>query len=38
MSVMSEYGLVEDMEMFPRFAFVKFKQATEATNAFERAQ
>lgn len=34
LSVMSEYGIVEEIEMFPRFAFVKFKQATEATNAF----
>ena len=35
--VMSYYGIVEDIEVFPKFAFVKYKQVHEATTAFERA-
>lgn len=35
--VMSEFGLVEATEIFPKFAFVKFKRATDAAIAYERA-
>lgn len=35
---MSQYGIVEEIEQFPKFAFVKFKQVSEATTAFERAE
>jgi hypothetical protein len=36
--IMSYYGIVEEVEIFPKFAFVKFKQASEATTAFEKAE
>jgi len=35
---MSYYGIIEEIEMFPKFAFVKYKQVSEATTAFERAE
>lgn len=35
---MAYYGIIEDIEMFPKFAFVKYKQVIEATTAFERAE
>ena len=34
---MSYYGLIEEIEIFPKFAFIKYKQVQEATTAFERA-
>ena len=34
---MSEFGIVQGTEIFPKFAFVKFKRAIDATNAYERA-
>lgn len=36
-NVMSEFGLVEATEIFPKFAFVKFKRAIDAAVAYERA-
>ena len=36
--LMGYYGIVEDIEIFPRFAFVKYKQVVQATTAYERAQ
>lgn len=35
--VMSYYGIIEEIEIFPKFAFIKYKQVQEATTAFERA-
>jgi hypothetical protein len=35
--IMSYYGIVEEIEIFPKFAFVKYKQSHEATSAFEKA-
>lgn len=35
--VMSRFGQVEATEIFPKFAFVKFKKAVDATIAYERA-
>jgi hypothetical protein len=35
---MSYYGIIEEIEIFPKFAFIKYKQASEATTAFERAE
>ena len=32
--VMSRFGHVEATEIFPKFAFVKFKKAVDATNAY----
>lgn len=36
--IMSYYGIIEEIEIFPKFAFIKYKQAAEATTAFERAE
>jgi hypothetical protein len=38
MQLMAYYGIVEDIEMFPKFAFIKFKKVEEATTAYERAE
>lgn len=35
--IMSQFGSVENLEIFTKFAFVKFRQVSEATNAFEKA-
>jgi hypothetical protein len=35
---MCHYGIIEEIEMFPKFAFIKYKQVSEATTAFERAE
>ena len=35
---MAYYGIIEDIETFPKFAFVKYKQVCEATTAYERAE
>lgn len=35
--IMSQFGAVENLEIFAKFAFVKFRQVSEATNAFEKA-
>mgnify|MGYP002370132678 FL=1 len=32
--LMSYYGIIEEIEIFPKFAFIKYKQASEATTAF----
>lgn len=32
--IMSYYGIIEEIEIFPKFAFIKYKQASEATTAF----
>jgi hypothetical protein len=32
--LMAYYGIVEEIEMFPKFAFVKYKKVEEATKAF----
>jgi len=36
--IMSQFGIIEDIEIFPKFAFVKYKLVNEATQAFERAE
>lgn len=36
-TVMSQFGFVEATEIFPKFAFVKFKRAADAAVAYERA-
>jgi hypothetical protein len=36
--VMSKYGIVEATEIFPKFAFVKYKKAVDAAIAYERAE
>lgn len=36
--LMAYYGIVEEIEMFPKFAFVKYKKVEEATKAFEKAE
>lgn len=35
--VMSRFGQVEATEIFPKFAFVKYKRAADASTAYERA-
>jgi hypothetical protein len=35
--IMSQFGSVENLEIFAKFAFVKFRMVSEATNAFEKA-
>ena len=35
--IMSTFGIVESTEIFPKFAFIKFKLVADATNAFEKA-
>ena len=37
-SVMLNFGMVEGTEIFPKFAFIKFKRAYDAATAFERAE
>jgi hypothetical protein len=32
--IMSYYGIIEEIEIFPKFAFIKYKQVFEATVAF----
>lgn len=36
--VMSAFGIVEGTEIFPKFAFVKFKKAEDAATAYEKAE
>jgi len=36
--LMSEFGVVDNMEIFAKFAFIRFKLAQEATIAFEKAE
>jgi hypothetical protein len=35
---MSQYGIIEEIDLFPNSTFVKYKQVSEATTAFERAE
>jgi hypothetical protein len=35
--IMSHFGTVEKIEMFSKFAFVKYRMVIDATNAFEKA-
>lgn len=35
--VMSRFGQVEATEIFPKFAFVKYKKAADSATAYERA-
>ena len=32
--LMSHYGIIKDVVIFPKFAFIKYKQVSEATTAF----
>jgi hypothetical protein len=32
--LMSEFGIVENLEIFPKFAFIKFKMVEQAALAF----
>lgn len=36
--LMSEFGMVENLEIFPKFAFIKFRMVEQAALAFERAE
>ena len=36
--LMSEFGIIENMEIFPKFAFIKYKMVEQATLAYERAE
>ena len=36
--LMSEFGMIENVEIFPKFAFIRFRMVDHATLAFERAE
>lgn len=35
---MSEFGIIENLEVFPKFAFIKYRMVEHAALAFERAE